>query len=56
MHLNPLSPISRSRVGRIAWALLRTPVKCLDFPAEHERLITRDELLRYGFPGFSGRC
>jgi hypothetical protein len=55
VHLNPLSPISRSRAARIAWSLLRHPVKCVDFPAEHERLITRDELMRYGFPGLAGR-
>ena len=55
MHLNPLSPILRSRVGRIAWSLVRHPARCLDFPAEHERLITADELLRYGFSGISAR-
>ena len=54
MHLNPLNPGSRSRAARIAWSLLRHPARCLDFPAEHERLITRDELLRYGFTGISG--
>lgn len=44
MYLNPLS---RSRVTRIAWSLLRHPLKSREFPAEAERLITRDELLRY---------
>ncbi len=42
------NPISRSRVGRIAWTLFRRPVKSLEFPAKNERLITADELLRYG--------
>jgi hypothetical protein len=41
-------PITRTRVGRIAWSLLRHPVKSREFPAKHERLITADELLRYG--------
>jgi hypothetical protein len=43
-----LNPISRSRVRRIAWSLLRHPVKSREFPAKHERLVTADELLRYG--------
>jgi len=43
-----LNPISRSRVGRIAWLLFRHPLKSREFPAKHERLITADELLRYG--------
>lgn len=46
MHVMPLS---RSRMSRIAWSLLRHPVKSREFPAKHERLITPDELLRYGF-------
>lgn len=45
MYLNPLS---RSRMGRIAWSLLRHPVKSREFPAKNERLIRPDELLRYG--------
>ena len=45
MYMNTLS---RSRVSRIAWQLLRHPVKCREFPAKHERLITADELIRYG--------
>lgn len=44
-----LNPITRSRVGRIAWSLLRHPVKSREFPAKHERLVTHDDLLRYGF-------
>jgi len=44
-----LNPISRSRVGRIAWSFFRHPVRSRDFPAKHERLVTPDELLRYGF-------
>jgi hypothetical protein len=36
-------------VSRIAWSFFRHPLKSRDFPAKAERLITRDELLRYGF-------
>jgi hypothetical protein len=43
-----VNTISRSRVARIAWSLFRHPVKSREFPARHERLITPDELLRYG--------
>lgn len=46
MHVNPLA---RSRVGRIAWSLLRHPMRSRDFPAKNERLITSDELVRLGF-------
>ena len=46
MHLNP---IPQSRVGRIAWSWFRHPVKSREFPAKHERLVTPDELLRFGF-------
>lgn len=42
------SPLSRSRVGRIAWSLFRHPVKSREFPAKQERLITAAELVRYG--------
>ncbi|WP_422743852.1 hypothetical protein ACN27E_19245 [Mycobacterium sp. WMMD1722] len=42
------TPITRSKVGRIAWSLFRHPVKSREFPAKQERLITADELLRYG--------
>jgi hypothetical protein len=45
MHINPLS---KSRMGRIAWSLIRHPVKSRDFPAKHERLVTAAELVRYG--------
>ena len=41
MYLNPLS---RSRMSRIAWSCLRHPVKCREFPAKAERLVTPDEL------------
>ena len=44
-----LVPITRSRVGRIAWSLFRQPVKNREFPASHERLVTADELMRFGF-------
>ena len=40
MHINP---ISRSRVRRMAWSLVRHPMKSRDFPAKHERLVTADE-------------
>ena len=46
-----INPIYSSRMGRIAWSLLRHPVKSREFPAKHERLITADELLRYGVYG-----
>lgn len=50
---NPLAtPILRTRVGRIAWSLLAHPVKSREFPAEQERLVTPDDLMRYGFTGF----
>lgn len=42
------NPITRSRVGRIAWSLFRHPVKSREFPAKQERLITAAELVRYG--------
>lgn len=45
MYTNPLS---RSRMGRIAWSLLRHPVKSREFPARRERLVTAAELVRFG--------
>ncbi|MDT5111758.1 MAG: hypothetical protein QOK33_1254 [Mycobacterium sp.] len=45
MYLNTLY---RSRMTRIAWSLFRHPVKCREFPAKHERLVTAAELVRYG--------
>ena len=45
MHINPLS---RTRMSRIAWSLFRHPVRSREFPAKAERLITADELLRFG--------
>ena len=42
-------PLSRTRMSRIAWSMLRHPMKRRDFPAKHERLITPAELLRYGY-------
>jgi hypothetical protein len=35
-------------MSRIAWSLFRRPLKSREFPAKAERLITADELLRYG--------
>jgi len=43
-----ISPLSRSRMSRMAWSLFRHPVKSREFPAKQERLITADELMRYG--------
>ncbi len=53
MFLNPIpilipNPQALSRAGRMAWSLLRHPVKSREFPAEKERLVTSDELMRYG--------
>jgi hypothetical protein len=45
MYLNPRS---RSRMGRMAWSLFRHPLRTREFPAKQERLITADELLRFG--------
>jgi len=42
------NPISRTRISRITWSLFRHPVKSREFPAKAERLITADELVRYG--------
>ncbi len=42
------NPLYRSRVSRIAWLWFRHPVKSREFPARAERLITPDELMRYG--------
>ena len=43
-----MSPIVRSRMGRMAWSWFRHPVKSREFPARHERLVTAEELLRFG--------
>ena len=43
------NPGPRSRMARIAWLLFRHPLKSHEFPAKHERLVTADELLRFGF-------
>ncbi|CAN5378455.1 hypothetical protein BH09ACT7_BH09ACT7_36920 [soil metagenome] len=45
MHI---SPIARTRMSRIAWSLLRHPIRSRDFPAKLERLVTADDLMRYG--------
>lgn len=44
-----LTPITRSRVGRIARSLFRHQGRSHEFPEKHERLITAAELMRYGF-------
>ena len=49
MYLNPILSPPRSRVGRIAWSLLRHPLKSRGFPAKHERLVTAADLMRLGF-------
>jgi hypothetical protein len=43
-----INPIARTRMNRIAWSLFRHPARNRDFPAKHERLVTPDELVRYG--------
>lgn len=43
------NPIVRSRMGRIAWSMLRYPVRNREYPAKLERLVTADELVRYGY-------
>ena len=43
-----LNPITRSRVGRIAWTLFRHPVKSREFPAKNERLVTAADMVRFG--------
>jgi hypothetical protein len=49
-HNNSITtPMLRTRIGRIAWSLLAHPVKSREFPAKQERLVTPDELMRYGF-------
>ena len=42
------NPLSRSRMGRIAWSLLRHPVKSREFPAKNERLVTAADMVRFG--------
>lgn len=49
VYLNPITSPPRSRVGRIAWSLLRHPLKSREFPAKHERLVTAADLMRFGF-------
>ncbi len=49
MYLNPIATPPQSRVGRMAWSLLRHPVKSREFPAKRERLVTPADLLLYGF-------
>lgn len=50
VYLNPSPNVKlRSRVGRIAWSLIRHPVKSREFPASHERLVTPADLLHFGF-------
>jgi hypothetical protein len=44
-----LKPRKRSRMSRMAWSLFRHPLKTREFPAKNERLITADELIRFGF-------
>jgi hypothetical protein len=40
--------MTRLRVGRIAWSLFRHPVKSRGFPEKLERLVTAEELMRFG--------
>ena len=49
MYLNPIpNPLALTRAARVAWSLMRHPVKSREFPAKHERLVTAAELMRYG--------
>jgi hypothetical protein len=43
-----MNTMHRSRVGRIAWSLFRHPVKSREFPAKLERLVTAEDLMRFG--------
>ncbi|MGV0635843.1 hypothetical protein ABQE69_03815 [Mycolicibacillus trivialis] len=45
VHANP---VVRFRLARVTWSRLRHPVKSREFPAKHERLVTADDLLRFG--------
>lgn len=49
MYLNSVAGLPRSRVGRMAWSLLRHPLKSREFPARLERLVTPADLLMYGY-------
>lgn len=49
--LSIAAPLLRSRVGRMAWSLFAHPVQNREFPAEHERLVTPEDLMMYGFWG-----
>lgn len=49
MYLNPiLNPLTLLRSARTTLSGLRQPVKSREFPAKQERLVTADELMRYG--------
>ncbi|MGI9125722.1 MAG: hypothetical protein ACR2JM_13375 [Mycobacterium sp.] len=49
VFLNPIpNPLALTRAARTAWSVLRHPVKSREFPAKQERLVTADELIRYG--------
>ena len=41
-------PLALMRAARATWSILRHPVKSRGFPAKHERLVTADEMMRYG--------
>ena len=43
-----MNPVTRYRVGRMAWSLFRHPVKRREFPARLERLVTADDMVRFG--------
>jgi hypothetical protein len=50
VYLNPIpNPLALTRAARVAWSLMRHPVKSREFPAKHERLVTAAELMQYGF-------
>ena len=49
MYLNPiLNPLTLMRSARTTLSVMRHPVRSLEFPAKQERLVTADELMRYG--------
>ena len=49
LYLNPiLNPLTLMRSARTTLSVMRHPVRSLEFPAKQERLVTADELMRYG--------
>lgn len=44
VHMNP---VPRTKMARIAWSLVRHPVKSREFPARSERLVTAADMMRF---------